>query len=167
MCLNACPDGLYADDTAGACLTCIISLNCATCHVVATVVVCKTCRYGYYLHPNQSCVRSCDPTYYTNRWNNSCDPCDASCRDCSGPANSGCLNCVGPSLFLQNSSGGYCLSACPSVGYVTFLSSTCLACHQTCLTCINETSAGCVTCQSSLYLESNRCRYVCSPGMYP
>lgn len=76
------------------------------------------------------------------------------------------MNCVSPKYFLRNSTGGYCLSTCPPSGYVTFLSITCLACHQTCLTCINETSIGCATCASGLYLESNRCRYVCSPLKY-
>jgi proprotein convertase subtilisin/kexin type 5 len=59
------------------------------------------------------------------------------------------------------------LDSCPGTGYVTFMSTTCLPCHQTCRTCINQTSSGCVTCADGLYLQNNLCRYVCSPGMYP
>lgn len=137
MCVSACPDGFYADDFAGRCQVCLANLYCATCEVVNASVLCKTCKYGYFLQANRACQTSCSPTFYKNRWNNTCDPCNPACKDCSGPADSACLNCISPKYFLSNFTGGYCLPACPSIGYVTFLSTTCLACHQTCLTCIN------------------------------
>lgn len=132
MCVGTCPDGFYADTVNGKCEKCLVNLFCFTCEIVSSAVRCKTCKYGYYLQPDFSCGTSCGPTYYMNRWNHTCDPCHADCRDCSGPYDSSCLNCVNPKYYLKNSTGGYCLSTCPPTGYVTFLSITCLACHSTC-----------------------------------
>lgn len=137
MCLNSCPNGFYADDTAGQCQICPLNLHCATCKLVAASVQCKTCIYGFYLQSNSSCLPSCDPTFYPNQWNLTCDLCDTACKNCNGAASTSCLNCNSPKYFLKNSTGGYCLDACPTTGYVTYLSTTCLACHQTCATCLN------------------------------
>jgi len=152
MCLNGCPNGFYADAVAGECQVCPLNLHCATCVLVSTVVKCNSCSYGYFKQPNNTCMATCDPLYFANQWNLTCDPCSVDCKNCKGAGPTSCVDCNNPKYFLKNATGGYCLDACPTTGYVTFLSTTCLACHQTCLTCLNETAQGCVTCMSGLYL---------------
>lgn len=119
------------------------------------------------MQANETCRPGCDPGFYRNRWNNSCTACHGDCNACEGPSSASCLSCISPKYLLTNSTGGYCLAGCPQVGYVSITSSACRACHPTCQTCSSELASGCTACASQLYLESNRCRYVCSSGRYP
>lgn len=130
MCVPTCPGGFYALASLGKCEICTLSLHCATCQLdVSNNVICTSCKYGYYLQTNGTCTTGCDPTFYPNKWNHSCDPCHTDCRDCNGPYETSCLNCNGTAYYLKNSTGGYCLLTCPSVKYLLFMSKTCLPCH--------------------------------------
>lgn len=169
MCFNICPYGFFPNDNTGKCEICTVGLglNCATCTYNGTppAVRCLTCLYGFYLQPNNTCLSSCDPGKFANKWNQTCLDCDSSCQTCYGPDSANCITCSVSDKYLKNSTGGYCLTSCPTIGYVT--STSCIPCHQTCATCNNNTSSGCITCASGLYLENHQCRYVCSPQAYP
>jgi proprotein convertase subtilisin/kexin type 5 len=67
--------------------------------------------------------------------NNSCLSCASSCLTCIGPASSQCSTCLTPLLFESNVTGGFCLSACPVVGYFKSGGISCLICDISCLNC--------------------------------
>ena len=130
-------------------------------------IQCLTCAYGYYLKDSDmTCNLDCDPLYYKNKWNHSCDACPASCGDCTALSDSSCTNCPGGKKFLANISGGYCIDTCPTEYYVE-TGSNCLDCYLTCKTCIGVTSSSCTSCIDGLYLSSGMCRYVCPSGEFP
>ncbi len=168
MCVNSCPAGYYANDTSGACELCTVTLNCATCYVNSTdtKIYCSTCKYGYYLQKNRTCLTGCDQYKYMNKWNHSCDDCSPICGDCTSPSESSCNNCKANMYFLSNQTGGYCLTACPTLYYVR-TGTNCLSCHKTCKTCNGVTSANCHSCVDGLYLYSGYCRYVCPEKTFP
>ena len=118
MCWSICPKGFFANDTAGACQVCNVQLNCTSCILVGgTTVQCTACTYGNYFQSNTStCSPSCATYQYKNTWNNSCNTCNAGCGNCNGPSNTSCIDCRANYYLLVNSSGGYCLSTCPTVG---------------------------------------------------
>ena len=68
--------------------------------------------------------------------------------------------------LLTNSTGGYCLAVCPSVGY-TKMGSVCQACDTTCNTCNGAASSQCSSCKSGYYLHGGFCRFICPAGTYP
>jgi len=70
------------------------------------------------MQANDTCTTGCDQYYYKNTWNHSCDACHADCGDCTSSYSSSCLNCRNGTFYLSNTTGGYCLSSCPTQGYV-------------------------------------------------
>ena len=80
---------------------------------------CTACADGYYMHSDNTCQTACNQYEFKNQWNHSCDSCHADCGDCSSPYSTSCTNCRSPKYFLKNETGGYCLSQCPTQGYVT------------------------------------------------
>ena len=150
MCVATCPGGYYANANSNQCELCVVSLHCYTCSYDGTTVTCLTCKYSYYMDSTTSvCGLACDVDEYQNKWNQSCDPCHLDCSSCTGPENTQCTSCPG-TFYLSNQTGGYCLSDCPSEGYVR--TSICQACHESCLTCDGLTSSHCTNCHDGYYL---------------
>lgn len=118
MCLSTCPRGLYANDTSGACEVCPVDLFCSTCKIVIAAAVCTSCKYGYFFQADETCKATCDQYFFKNLWNHSCDPCSLDCGDCENDNETSCINCRGSKRFLSNMTGGYCIDACPTQGYV-------------------------------------------------
>lgn len=85
MCIESCPKGYYENSTSGTCEVCTVTLNCSSCSFDGVVVTCVTCKYENYLHADNTCTTTCDPTFYANSWNHTCDPCHTDCKDCTGP----------------------------------------------------------------------------------
>lgn len=169
MCVSSCPRGFFPNDVDGTCEICSVDLNCATCETQAgtTNVICSTCKYGYYFNEADStCNLDCDPYYYKNAWNHSCDACNILCGECTSGSASSCTTCPSNKYFLANISGGYCLDSCPTEYYVR-TGFNCLDCYTTCKTCNGVSSSSCLTCVSGLFLSDGMCRYVCPGGSFP
>jgi len=173
MCWPLCPKGFYPDTTLGLCTLCPSNLYCSSCAYdsVSTSPYCTACMYGYFYNStNKTCGTSCLSSQYKNTWNNSCSNCDPSCSTCNGPTSYSCLSCPGTSLLLTNSTGGYCLSACPTVGYIQNTqngTTTCQPCDTTCNSCNGVGADKCYNCSVGYYLSGGYCRYVCPNGTYP
>jgi proprotein convertase subtilisin/kexin type 5 len=128
---------------------------------------CTSCKYGtFYQSSNTSCNSGCTSTQYKNTWNNSCNSCDAGCATCNGPTSYSCISCGGSFYLLANSSGGYCLASCPTIGYIQ-VGTNCKTCDPTCNTCNGVSANQCADCAANYYLYSGYCRYVCPAGTYP
>ena len=151
MCWSICPKAYYANPNTGLCELCPVGLFCIACDYNTTSLApyCTSCRYGYYYQSSSyTCLSSCNSTQYKNSWNNSCDLCEVSCQTCNGPSDSNCLSCPTNVKYLLNGTGGYCLNACPSVGYVP-LGNNCERCDVTCNTCNGVSSSQCAVCKSA------------------
>ena len=68
--------------------------------------------------------------------------------------------------LLSNSTGGYCVSVCPVIGYIQ-IGTKCQNCDPTCSSCNGIASNNCYNCTPNYYLYSGYCRYVCPNGTYP
>ena len=78
----------------------------------------------------------------------SCVPCHASCKTCVNDQASGCLTCKIAEATLDDPLGGTCACTAPKYKAVTSPTTPCESlCHASCLTCVNPTSGGCLTCK--------------------
>lgn len=169
MCWSVCPGGYYAETSRSSCTLCPVNLNCGNCTMDNTtlIVKCTSCAYGYFYQTNTStCVFFCEPNQFSNKGNNTCINCDASCATCDGPGSSYCTSCPNTTLYTTNVTGGYCISNCSSSQ--TRSGANCLPCDKTCLTCGGTSSNQCTSCPNGTFLSSTSyCRYVCPGGTYP
>ena len=115
---------------------------------------------------NYTCTSSCNPLYFKNNWQNTCDPCSLNCGNCTSAADSSCIDCRAGKVFLANSTGKFCLNICPSYYYYTS-GTNCIDCYFTCKTCQGTGSTDCLTCIDGLFLSNGMCRYVCPALTYP
>ena len=169
MCWAICPKGFYADPVAGSCTICPTQLYCGACayNATSTAAYCTTCQYGYFWQSsNNSCDTSCPAGQYGNTWNNSCNPCDPACATCNGPTSYSCMSCLSSFYLLGNSTGGYCLSSCPVLGYIQS-GVNCASCDPTCSACNGQSASQCFNCSSGYYLSGGYCRFVCPNATYP
>ncbi len=170
MCWSICPGGYYADDDAGTCQICPSNLNCGNCTYSNTThtVFCTSCAFGYFFQSSTStCLTGCNTNQFAYMGNNTCIGCNSNCLTCTGPASNQCRTCLAPRLFLNNVTGGFCLTSCPSVGFFNSANVTCVACDVSCLNCLGSGASACSSCRNGTYLSSGSCRMVCPPGKYP
>jgi proprotein convertase subtilisin/kexin type 5 len=139
MCVasTSCPLGTYADQSTYQCTSCPSGLNCSTCSNSTGTIVCSTCAFNSFMTSGGTCATSCASNQYANYANSSCVYCESSCATCYSLTNSSCLTCPSGKYLLNNSTGGYCIAACPSTLYFSQYTSfgVCLPCYATCLTC--------------------------------
>lgn len=134
--------GLSSVEACGGCLVCFPSKKCIIdCEINefynATTLQCSKC--------SAKCSGGC-----TNGAN--CAMCiDSYCTQCSGYEINSCTHCE----TNYEVRGGACI-ACNSTSYYDSLTSTCIACANSCTTC---TSSGeCLVCVANSYLNSaNQC----------
>lgn len=114
---TSCPLGTYADQVGLTCTQCPYALNCSTCVNGSTGISCLKCAYGWYMNSAGLCVTTCAANQYQNNGNNSCVNCHSTCAACTSGTNSSCTACTSTNKLLTNTTGGYCLTACPQTGY--------------------------------------------------
>lgn len=102
---------------------------------------------------NNTCLSACPDGKYFNL---SCQPCGASCTNCSNSTN--CFTCTSSLLLFNNS----CLSQCPNGYYPS--SATCIACPSTCSRCTSITN--CSACTSNYSLINITCVSSCPMSTY-
>lgn len=131
--------------------------SCLTCGTHATN--CLSCSPQLILSGGR-CVANCDIGYYNN--SNSCSPCSAECKQCTGGTASACLACNPPYYLLLSSCG----ATCPNGYYGNSVSNTCEFCPGGCATCISGYS--CTSCSifggQQYYLLNSRCVQSCPTG---
>nr|CAD7204227.1 unnamed protein product [Timema douglasi] len=154
-CVDACPDGYYADKKRKECLKC--APGCSLC---ASGGVCLQCADQWVLNRKNKCLPKdshlCSSGQY---WEDSqCLPCHPSCDSCEGPTSSDCLSCLSP-LLLQ---GSRCLEHCLD-GFFRE-QGMCVPCLHTCTHCLARTN--CTQCASGLHLQNGECHSSCAPGYY-
>ena len=120
-------------------------------HTGNSSAYCTACQYGTFFQASTTtCDTTCLSTQYQNTWNNSCNNCDAACLTCNGPTSYSCTSCGATFYLLGNSTGGYCLSACPTLGYIQ-VGSNCQTCDPTCSTCNGASANQCSNCSINYY----------------
>ncbi|EAR95046.2 TNFR/NGFR cysteine-rich region family protein (macronuclear) [Tetrahymena thermophila SB210] len=163
-CVKTCPDGTYPNSSNNICSSC--NSNCTTCSGPASNS-CLSCSGTLYLDSTaNTCVSTCPNGYYANSQGNICSNCNSSCTTCSGPADNNCLSCSGKLYF--NSALKNCVSTCPSGTYSNSIGNICSPCNPQCATCSGGNSNNCLSCQGSLFFnsQSNSCVSPCPDGYY-
>ncbi|OMJ94256.1 hypothetical protein SteCoe_2595 [Stentor coeruleus] len=168
VCYKSCP--LYTYNITTNCYNCHESCynctgsnsnECITCKptyvYTDNVGICYEKCPSYYNETSKKCLSACPVSTYPQA-NNSCNFCDPSCLECTGPSSNECSKC--PAKFFNNT----CLAICPSNTYDN--SSICELCDTSCLTC-SSISTNCTTCPSSKYLYNSACITTCPSGSYP
>lgn len=150
-CLASCPQGTYANTTAGSCDVC--ASQCLSCE--GSPSFCLTCVSPYLLFES-SCLLGCPSALYY-QLESLCLICSSPCLTCS--SSSSCLSCQLGYLFSTS-----CLSSCQDGYYSDTLTSACRPCSSSCLTCESQTI--CLSCLSPLNLYSYSCISQCPSGTY-
>ena len=133
---TSCPIGTYANEPGLTCQSCPISMNCSSCVNSSTLgVICTQCAYGYYMNTSGFCDLGCASNQYPNKGNNSCVGCNSACTTCTSGTNTSCTGCSAGKYLLTNTTGGYCMTSCPTLGYYND-SSQCIPCYSSCKTCL-------------------------------
>lgn len=168
-CYSLCPMGYFPSTPTMTCSGCTLSLNCFTC---SNELNCTSCASPLYYYVGQ-CVANCS-TVSTNTYPNStsqlCQTCPTSCLVCAYSTaftNSiSCSTCSSSFLFDNYQ----CVSSCITAGTIPNpLGTACVACDQSCLTCIT-TTLNCLSCNTTSlykYFYLNRCLSICTSGFYP
>ncbi|EAR96186.2 REJ domain protein (macronuclear) [Tetrahymena thermophila SB210] len=115
---------------------------------------CKSC------NNNTSCT-TCIDNYYVSE--NTCSPCDNSCKQCLGPGVNQCTICRQSGYFIQPDNNNTCVQSCDQNNgyYIDKLTNPsqqyCRKCLLSCKTCSNGNS--CSTCFDKNFLDSsNQCQ---------
>ncbi|XP_062310259.1 proprotein convertase subtilisin/kexin type 5b isoform X2 [Osmerus eperlanus] len=156
-CVSDCPTGFFRDDRK-RCKKC--SAQCDTC-VGSRSDQCTTCRTGYYLSEgSNTCVASCEDSFYFDHDASMCRRCHENCKKCS--SSSVCSECK-QGMSLQNNK---CQMTCDPGTYYNGHRRACEACHRACATCAGTGIEACNKCAEGYFLEEWRCVPSCSVGYY-
>ena len=159
-CVDECPEGTYQN--LHMCRDC--PQNCVNCTDEST---CLQCRDNYITTSSGICRQSCPPQTYLNKNTGSCDLCDTSCHECSGPNSADCISCSSIHYSLQ---GGRCIlnTTCPMNHFFNKLDMVCVLCHESCAECNGTGSSDCTACPPHHVLNGTECKAEgnCPPGKY-
>ena len=108
---SVCEEGYYKDNQ-GACQKC--DTSCATCSGAGTTSY-ETCKAGYYLKSDHSCIEEskCTGANYPDKQSGECKACseiDANCGTCEYNDTAGkgkCTNCNGGKKDARKDRGGW------------------------------------------------------------
>ena len=155
-CVETCPAGTKLSAQGRLCTSCPHA--CASCKNET----CTSCRKGYYLQMDGSCVTQCQPGQFPDA-DGACHECHLSCQDCYGPGSNQCSSChTGKRLYLAS---GQCLVTCPEGTYREGLSHFCKPCHASCTACAGEGAGHCTSCSLSKRLMNGFC-VSCEAGYF-
>ncbi|KCV68128.1 TKL protein kinase [Fonticula alba] len=169
-CVAACPGTHFAAGGA-LCLPC--SPYCGRCSGPGRDQ-CTACPADRVLVPAGECLGACPAGQYARQQPGHdgpvCQPCSASCWQCSGPGPGQCTACMGD-MLLQD---GQCVAACAGGSFACGPAGRCLPCPAGCATCRHLASrpdgcvAQCTSCQGALLLSpvGGTCGEACPPGEF-
>ncbi|EAR94920.2 REJ domain protein (macronuclear) [Tetrahymena thermophila SB210] len=140
-------------------------INSYDLNVILTPLNSDTEKYQQYIRGNFLIVQLCSPycdecdqdsvcskcieKYYLDS-SGSCQPCDQTCLNCSGPSKENCLSCISGLFFQQKSSS--CVQNCDQNQYPDS-QNVCQLCDQSCAICQGAGPNNCLSCQLGLYLQ--------------
>lgn len=165
VCVQSCPDGLYAVTTIlRQCLPC--DNTCLSC--VTSPTNCTRCPWGYYL-VNGTCLASCPSRYYPNTdpTNYTCLPCTLPCLQCT--TQQSCTACI-TGYFMTPF--GNCTANCSTLPasstdlayFLNVNTSSCEPCADNCLACTSVSR--CTQCQPPSHVYQNSCVQDCPTSTY-
>ena len=96
-----------------------------------------------------------------------CQPCDVSCKECSGSNSTQCTECESTKILTTSST---CESTCRDGEYQIASTTTCEACDGSCSKCTGPSDSECTECDSGSSLKllttSGKCQSKCPDGEY-
>lgn len=161
-CLSSCPtQRFWKDSQRNLCSPC--RPQCSSC---TSTSVCTACSPGYFLDSSNSCQIACPAGYYKNNLALTCDPCDSSCKTCSGPTKDECFSCNDGYYLLPSSTT--CSTTGPATGYfLNNIGNIASPCAHECLSCTGFTNTECLSCSPGFVLQPpSTCTTSCSSGYY-
>jgi hypothetical protein len=155
-----CSIGYYENVT---CLSCLH--NCSSCifYQGNQTYQCLSCDNSSFLtlHSNQTtCV--CSDGYYNN--SGVCSKCMSGCLLCSTEIT--CDSCDLLQNWEKNTSDSTCNCANHFYQLTANSTTSCSACHSTCLTCSGSLSTSCLNCDSSIHRNMANSTCTCAYGYY-
>lgn len=183
-----CIDGFVF--LSGMCKAC--SITCLKC--LSSPAFCTECNSDLILVSN-NCV-SCEEGYWKSKELESCEPCHASCKTCSGGnQNNQCTSCI-TSFYIKNNYCEQCSSncleckntaeqcvvchdkyyldlrylncvaSCPDETWKSSIDLKCVVCDVSCKTCSGSSDNNCLSCPEKKYLTEGKCVAVCLDGFF-
>jgi hypothetical protein len=167
-CQAFCSPNYFADYNR-RCVQCTYS--CKNCSTVGfdRCTECFEDRFfrndSLHLPDDGPCILKCMIGFYYASSADSCQVCDVSCRNCTGPNPVDCTSCA-DGYYVQVD--GTCKDTCPPGTYKYDFNQTCQPCYLSCRTCSNGTEVDCLSCSPGLFLRHNgTCDTFCDEFLYP
>ena len=162
-CVARCPSGTYATFDR-LCLRC--HRECITCYG-PTKKDCVACRRQksekkLYVDVTKqgSCVMKC-PLGFHVRNETLCAECPSHCDVCTDGAL--CTTCSRDFLLASDSK---CVSTCPEGQYPDIPSRKCVACDESCATCVGSRPSQCGLCKANSFYYERSCIDRCPSGFF-
>ncbi len=162
-CLSNCPRGFYADKKTKECRKC--HSRCSTC-VGPLATQCAQCKDGTFYY-QRKCVDECPDGFRPEPWTSECVPCPQVCARCD--ADGRCFRCIEkwtPSI-KDGKNSGLCVAdnGCPEGTYAN-AQLACRKCHESCSTCTDSTTDGCLSCAAGHFLHISTCVDQCPQSTF-
>ncbi|KAK2161965.1 hypothetical protein LSH36_107g10022 [Paralvinella palmiformis] len=158
MCLAECPESTYLTEDINVCLPC--PKTCHLCQGPDPDSDCLTCAPGLmYLSGQGTCLSECPSGMYPDI-TNTCQSCDAMCKECDLDP-SKCLACVDGYELVEQ----HCLKICLGHQYRDPHGS-CSACDSSCASCSGPGPNRCLLCRGDHAYYNNSCVTECLRGYY-
>ena len=179
-CVSACPSDLYLYNPSGQ-QSCVSTCPPGLYNSLSTHTCVSTCSTGFYLS-STTCI-PCDSNCRTCLTSGTCLTCDKTSPLPYFTPDQHCVSTCPDSLFLYNPNGEMtclvtcpqnyynfdanntktCIAQCGDGFYVDKTANYCRKCYNTCKTCGNGTSQGCLTCPETgeMITESGECVSKC------
>ena len=173
-CVNDCITNFYFNQIQGYGECNVCHPSCYSCSLPNVANGCTWCALStprLYLAHDYTCSQTCPEKFYPVNASSTfsfCQPCDPSCRTCSGSLANQCITCAkvnGTQLYINSSL--FCIAACPINYYSNPPNFECDLCDTACTQC-NASSNNCQACASGFYLYSGawQCVSSCPQSYY-
>ncbi|XP_058802575.1 furin-like protease 2 isoform X2 [Phymastichus coffea] len=157
-CHAACPIYTFESQDYN-CLDCHTS--CETCNGTGSNQ-CIGCRAGLFAFAGE-CRRFCPNGYAADKKRRECLACPPGCANCS--TSQDCTSCY-PGWSLTKTANCAPISRSRCSNFQFFDSGHCRPCHSSCESCTGPTDRFCLSCQSPLLLQGQRCVVQCDSGFF-
>ncbi|KAL4494498.1 hypothetical protein ABPG72_019908, partial [Tetrahymena utriculariae] len=162
ICTDCNKDNFWISNSDKKCYDCHSS--CQTCNGIDKEN-CLTCQLPF-MWLGKVCESCPESSYYPDLVTKKCIPCHQSCELCNSDKDTDCKKCKDQykfhtELIMENGNSKeikYCKECQTSNGYF-IKGDECLKCHNSCLTCVDESENKCKSCQEGLFLfEDGTCK---------
>lgn len=159
-CVQQCTNPQTFLSSDNKCYPC--STQCYSCYD-STATSCLSCKIPFVLLVNK-CVIACPSGSYASP-TNICLACNlALCTTCS-ILRDNCTSCYSGQVLQTIAGVGMCVNQCVDGYYLDIVSSICLGCDASCLTCNGPAASNCLSCKGNNVLfigsPSSQCVSIC------